>query len=77
MCALRTIIFCADDSLSPKVKSVGADHVITEIVNNYELGERKNSNLPGVKVDSPVLHDKDKNDLFNFGILHGADFVAA
>merc|ERR1719428_2700166 len=71
------IILCADGSLSLKVKSVGADHVITEVMNNCELGERKNCNLPGVKVDLPVLHDKGNNDLVNFGILQGFDFVAA
>ena len=32
------IIFWTDDSLSPKVKSVGADHVIQEFMTNCELG---------------------------------------
>merc|ERR1719230_2068442 len=71
------IILCADGSLSLKVKTVGGDHVITEVMNNCELGERKNCNLPGVKVDLPVLQDKDKDDLINFGIPQGVDFVAA
>ena len=71
------IIFWADDSLSPKVKSVGADHVIKEFMTNCELGKRKSCNLPGMNGDLPVLHDKDNNDLFNFGILQGVDFVAA
>merc|ERR1712048_317073 len=63
--------------LSLKVKSVGADHVITEVMNNAKIGERKNCNLPGVKVDLPVLQDKDKKDLLQFGIPQGVDFVAA
>jgi len=71
------IILCADGSLSLKVKSVGDDHVITEIMNNCKIGERKNCNLPGVKVDLPVLQEKDKNDLIKFGIPQGVDFVAA
>merc|ERR1712072_906645 len=50
---------------------------ITEVMNDCGLGERKNCNLPGVKVDLPVLQDKDKNDLVNFGIPQGVDFVAA
>merc|ERR1719197_78450 len=60
-----------------KVKSVAADHVITELMNSVAMGERKNCNLPGVKVDMPVLQEKDKNDLVNFGIPQGVDFVAA
>merc|ERR1719161_2038224 len=71
------IILCADGSLSLKVKSVGDDHVITEVLNSCKLGERKNCNLPGVKVDLPVLQDKDKKDLIQFGIPQGVDFVAA
>eukprot|EP00401_Gymnodinium_catenatum_P063234 CAMPEP_0117562740 /NCGR_PEP_ID=MMETSP0784-20121206/55118_1 /TAXON_ID=39447 /ORGANISM="" /LENGTH=622 /DNA_ID=CAMNT_0005360331 /DNA_START=15 /DNA_END=1881 /DNA_ORIENTATION=- len=71
------IILCADGSLSLKVKTVGTDHVITEVMNNCSLGERKNCNLPGIQVDLPVLQAKDKDDLVNFGVVHGVDFVAA
>lgn len=71
------IILCADGSLSLRVKSTGADHVITEVLNNCKLGERKNCNLPGVKVELPVLQEKDKADLLQFGIPQGVDFVAA
>jgi len=71
------IILCADGSLGLKVKSVGEDHVITEVMNDVAIGERKNCNLPGVKVDLPVLQEKDKNDLVQFGLPQGVDFVAA
>merc|ERR1719197_294803 len=60
-----------------KVKSCGDDHVITEVMNDCAIGERKNCNLPGVKVDLPVLQDKDKKDLVDFGIPKGVHFVAA
>jgi len=70
-------ILMADGSLSLKVKECGSDWVMTEVMNNCKLGERKNCNLPGVKVDLPVLQEKDKNDLINFGIPQGVDFVAA
>jgi pyruvate kinase len=46
-------------------------------MNDCSLGERKNCNLPGVKVDLPVLQDKDKDDIVNFGIPHKVHFVAA
>jgi len=74
---LGNTILMADGSLSLKVKEVGSDWVMTEVMNNCKLGERKNCNLPGVKVDLPVLQEKDKNDLINFGIPQGVDFVAA
>lgn len=70
-------ILCADGSLSLKVKEVGGDFVMTEVMNDCNLGERKNCNLPGVKVDLPVLQPKDIDDLQNFGIPQGVDFVAA
>jgi len=70
-------ILCADGSLSLKVLSVGSDHVMTEIMNSVKLGERKNCNLPGVKVDLPVLQQKDIDDLVKFGVPQGVDFVAA
>merc|ERR1719285_602493 len=70
-------ILCADGSLSLKVLSVGTDHVMTEVMNSVKLGERKNCNLPGVKVDLPVLQQKDKDDLVKFGIPQAVDFVAA
>jgi len=71
------IVLCADGSLSLKVKSVGTDHVMTEVMNSVKMGERKNCNLPGVKVELPVLQEKDKKDLVEFGIPQGVDFVAA
>merc|ERR1712203_543849 len=71
------IILCADGSLSLKVESCGADHVITEVMNDIAIGEKKNMNLPGVKVDLPVLQEKDKKDLVEFGIPQGVHFVAA
>jgi len=70
-------ILCADGSLSLLVKECGPDWVMTKVMNSCKLGERKNCNLPGVKVELPVLQDKDKDDLLNFGIPQGVDFVAA
>merc|ERR550537_1115670 len=34
-------------------------------------------NLPGVHVDLPVLGEKDKRDLVEFGVAQGVDYVAA
>jgi len=70
-------ILCADGSLSLTVKEVGSDYVMTEVMNSVALGERKNCNLPGVKVDLPVLQQKDIDDLVKFGLAKSVDFVAA
>merc|ERR1719440_231978 len=70
-------ILMADGSLVLKVKSCGKDFVMTEVMNDCSIGERKNCNLPGVQVELPVLQDKDKDDLVNFGIPQGVDFIAA
>merc|ERR1719188_2563550 len=70
-------ILLADGSLSLLVKECGPDWVMTKVMNNCKLGERKNCNLPGVKVELPVLQEKDKSDLVEFGIPHNVDFVPA
>lgn len=41
------------------------------------IGERKNMNLPNVKVDLPVLQPKDIDDLQNFAVPQEVDFIAA
>merc|ERR1712217_135235 len=70
-------ILIADGSLVLKVKSCADDHVITEVMNSCSIGERRNCNLPGIKVDLPVLQEKDINDLVNFGIPHQVHYVFA
>lgn len=70
-------ILMADGTVVLEVTSCGEDHVMTKVMNNAKLGERKNMNLPGVHVDLPVLGEKDINDLLNFGIPQHVDFVAA
>jgi len=71
------IILVADGGLSLKVKSCGDDHVIVEVMNDFSMGEKKNANLPGVKVELPVLQEKDIKDINGFGIPMGVDFIAA
>jgi len=34
-------------------------------------------NLPGIKVELPVLSEKDEDDLCDFGLKYNVDFVAA
>jgi pyruvate kinase len=70
-------ILMADGSVVLEVKECGPDYVICTVLNNAKIGERKNMNLPGVHVDLPVLGEKDKEDILNFGIPHGVNYIAA
>jgi pyruvate kinase len=72
-------ILIADGSLVLTVLSCDESQgeVLTRIENNAKIGERKNMNLPGVVVDLPTLTEKDIDDIVNWGIKHGIDYIAA
>jgi pyruvate kinase len=70
-------IYVADGSLTCEVTEVHEDHVIVICKNACKLGERKNMNLPGAIVDLPTLTEQDENDILEFGIKQGVDFIAA
>jgi len=77
--AVGGTILVADGSLVMKVVEIKEDEgsVIVEMQNTGKLGERKNMNLPGVIVDLPTITEKDRDDILNFGLMHGVDFIAA
>lgn len=72
-------ILVADGSLvlSVLTTDIPNGEITCRIENNASIGERKNMNLPGVKVDLPTFTEKDVDDIINFGIKHGVDFIAA
>ena len=71
-------ILIADGSIIIEVAEIiSPTELRGRVMNTKKLGERKNCNLPGVKVDIPVLTVKDIDDLQNFGCKLGVDFVAA
>ncbi len=71
-------ILLADGSISITVDEVLSPVTLRgTVLNSKKLGQRKNCNLPGVKVDIPVLTDKDIKDLQLFAAKHKMDFVAA
>ena len=55
-----SIILAADGSLSMEVVSKEKTSVIVKLLNSGKLGERKNMNLPGIKVDLPTITEKDR-----------------
>lgn len=67
----------ADGSLMLEVTEIKTESVMARILNNCTIGERKNMNLPGAVVDLPTLTDKDIDDIQNFGIPEGVDYIAA
>jgi len=75
--AKGSTILIADGSLVLTVLECLATSVKCRVENDQSIGERKNMNLPGVKVDLPVLQPKDIDDLQNFGVPQGVDFIAA
>jgi pyruvate kinase len=71
-------ILLADGSISIQVEEILSSRQLRgTVLNSKKLGQRKNGNLPGVKVDIPVLTDKDIDDLKNFCAKYDMDFVAA
>jgi pyruvate kinase len=71
-------ILIADGSISIQVDSIVSKTVLKgTVLNTKKLGERKNCNLPGVKVDIPVLTKKDVDDVQNFCCKNKMDFIAA
>jgi pyruvate kinase len=71
-------ILLADGTISIEVEEIlSPTELRGRVLNSKKLGERKNCNLPGVKVDIPVLTPKDVDDLQNFACKRQMDFVAA
>nr|CCA20072.1 unnamed protein product [Albugo laibachii Nc14] len=70
-------ILVADGSLVLCVTEIRENSVLAKAENTATIGERKNMNLPGAKVLLPALTKKDKEDLVEFGLVQGVDFIAA
>ena len=74
---LGSTILVADGTLTMRVVEIHESSVVVVMLNGGELEERKNMNLPGVKVDLPTISEKDRVDLVDFGAFHKVDFIAA
>ena len=68
-------ILIDNGNLSLIVDKVKDYYLETTVQNSYSLGEMKNVNLAGIKVDIPVLTDKDKYDIQEFGVVEKVDFI--
>lgn len=72
------LILCSDGTISLTVVycDKGKGLVRCRCENSAVLGERKNVNLPGVVVDLPTLTEKDKEDIFQWGVPNKIDIIA-
>jgi pyruvate kinase len=70
-------ILVADGALLLEVVELLPTSVKARVLNNAAFGDKKNMNLPGAIVDLPTLTKKDCDDLVNFGVHYGVDFIAA
>lgn len=69
-------ILIADGSLVCEVLEIFPDAVKVRVDNAAKIGEKKNVNLPGCKIDIPTVTPKDEEDILEFGLKKGIDFIA-
>jgi pyruvate kinase len=68
-------ILLDDGNLELRVLRASLNEVECEVVDGGWLKPQKGMNLPGVKLSTPALTEKDRRDLA-FGVSNGVDYVA-
>lgn len=71
------LILIADGTIVVKVTEIRQTSVIVQVLSTAALGEKKNMNLCGCKVNLPTVTEKDEDDIINFGLKEGVDMIAA
>eukprot|EP00440_Ansanella_granifera_P005016 gb/GFBE01005438.1/.p1 GENE.gb/GFBE01005438.1/~~gb/GFBE01005438.1/.p1 ORF type:complete len:465 (+),score=163.53 gb/GFBE01005438.1/:1-1395(+) len=69
-------ILVQDGTVVLTVTEAGEDFVMCKVANNAKLGEKKNVNVPGVKVDIPVVGEREIHDIENWAVPNNADYIA-
>ena len=69
-------ILMSDGLIELQVERIEGTEIHTVVVNGGTLGNKKNMNLPGIRVNLPAVTQKDIDD-FQFAVKHGVDFIAA
>merc|ERR1711957_248992 len=70
-------ILIADGSIVVRVTELKQDSIIVKVLSTAALGQKKNMNLCGCKVNLPTITEKDEDDIINFGLKEGVDMIAA
>merc|ERR1712003_379907 len=69
-------ILVQDGTVVLEVTGKGEDYVMTKVLNDGKLGEKKNVNVPGVKVDIPVVGEREIKDIVEWAVPNNADYIA-
>jgi len=69
-------ILIQDGTVILDVTGVEDGCVMGKIVNNCKLGEKKNVNVPGVKVEIPVVGEREIFDIKEWAVPNSADYIA-
>merc|ERR1711972_1180835 len=69
-------ILVQDGTVVLEVTESGEDFVMTKVLNDAKLGEKKNVNVPGVKVDIPVVGEREIKDIEEWAVPNNADYIA-
>lgn len=73
---IGTTILINDGLIELKVLEIIDKDVKCEVIHGGNLTDRKSVNIPGLKLNLPLLTEKDKEDIL-FGIQNGFDIIAA
>lgn len=71
-----TIILADDGAVSFEVLRVEGKNIVTKVLNDATLSNRKSINIPNVIVDMPYISEVDRSDII-FGIEQCVDYIAA
>merc|ERR1740138_1086868 len=69
-------ILVQDGTVVLHVTECGEDFVMCKVANSAKLGEKKNVNVPGVKVDIPVVGEREVKDIVDWAVPNNADYIA-
>ena len=70
------LLFADGSVVIEVVEIIDEKNLKGKVINSKKLGERKNGNLPGVKVELDVLQPKDIEDIKNFACPNNMDYIA-
>jgi pyruvate kinase len=69
-------ILIMDGTVVLEVKEPGDGFVMCKVLNDCKLGEKKNVNVPGVKVNLPVVDEREIKDIVDWAVPNDADYIA-
>lgn len=70
------VILIQDGTVILDVTETGPDWVMTRVRNSARLGEKKNVNVPGIKIDLPVVDEREIHDIVNWAVPNKAHYIA-